>query len=80
MFHFRNCIFSGNNPLGIHNGIDGLIKGEIKPIGWSDVTGWIAEVGFHRFKYFHLIYSKICMLFQFWIFRQEKDPINKYEY
>ncbi|XP_023346270.1 ATP-dependent 6-phosphofructokinase isoform X2 [Eurytemora carolleeae] len=41
----RNCIFSGNNPLGIHNGIDGLIKGEIKPIGWSDVTGWIAEGG-----------------------------------
>ena len=22
----RNCIYSGNNPIGIHNGIDGLIK------------------------------------------------------
>jgi len=41
----RNCIFSGNNPIGIHNGIDGLIKGEVKPIEWSDVTGWISEGG-----------------------------------
>ena len=22
----RNCIYSGNNPIGIHNGVDGLIK------------------------------------------------------
>merc|ERR1719215_2591210 len=35
----RNCIFSGNNPIGIHNGFEGLINGEIKPINWSDVTG-----------------------------------------
>ena len=41
----RNCIFSGNNPIGIHNGIDGLLNDEVKPIEWSDVTGWIAEVG-----------------------------------
>jgi len=41
----RNCIYSGNNPLGIHNGIDGLMSGEVKPIGWSDVTGWVAEGG-----------------------------------
>merc|ERR550517_2238635 len=25
----RNCIYSGNNPIGIHNGVDGLIKGEV---------------------------------------------------
>jgi len=41
----RNVIFSGNNPIGIHNGIDGLINEEIKPISWSDVTGWISEGG-----------------------------------
>ena len=58
--HFRNCIFTGNKPLGIHNGIDGLIKGEIKPIGWSDVTGWIAEVSF-----FIDLYIYISFLFIF---------------
>jgi len=41
----RNCIYSGNNPLGIHNGVDGLMNGEVKPISWSDVTGWVAEGG-----------------------------------
>merc|ERR1719508_470194 len=41
----RNCIYSGNNPMGIHNGVDGLISGEVKPITWSDVTGWVAEGG-----------------------------------
>ena len=41
----RNCIFSGNQPYGIHNGIDGLINDEVRPIEWSDVTGWVVEVG-----------------------------------
>jgi len=41
----RNVIFSGNTPIGIHNGIEGLINDEVKPIGWSDVTGWISEGG-----------------------------------
>jgi len=41
----RNCIYSGNNPLGIYNGIDGLMAGEVKPIGWADVSGWVAEGG-----------------------------------
>merc|ERR1719347_1687916 len=41
----RNVIFSGNTPIGIHNGIEGLINDEIRPIGWSDVTGWISEGG-----------------------------------
>ena len=40
----RNCIFSGNKPYGIHNGIDGLINDEVRPIEWSDVTGWVVEV------------------------------------
>merc|ERR1719228_1167350 len=41
----RNCIFSGNKPIGILNGVEGLVKGEIKEIQWSDVTGWISEGG-----------------------------------
>ena len=40
----RNCIYSGNKPYGIHNGIDGLINDEVRPIQWSDVTGWVVEV------------------------------------
>jgi len=27
----RNCIYSGNNPIGIHNGVDGLMAGEVSP-------------------------------------------------
>jgi len=41
----RNCIYSGNNPLGIKNGVDGLISGEVEAIGWAAVTGWVAEGG-----------------------------------
>jgi len=41
----RNCIYSGNQPFGIHNGIDGLINGEVRPIEWADVAGWIVEGG-----------------------------------
>jgi len=41
----RNCIFSGNNPIAIHNGVDGLINGEVKPIDWKDVSGWVSEGG-----------------------------------
>ena len=40
----RNCIYSGNQPFGIHNGIDGLINDEVEPIEWSQVTGWVVEV------------------------------------
>merc|ERR1719153_89450 len=32
----RNCIYAGNQPLGIHNGIEGLINGEVKSIEWAD--------------------------------------------
>ena len=41
----KNCYYGGHVPLGIHNGIDGLINDEVKQIGWGDVSGWIAEVG-----------------------------------
>jgi len=41
----RNCIHSGAEPYGVHNGIDGLIKGEVAPLSWSSVTGWVVEGG-----------------------------------
>jgi len=41
----RNCIYSGNNPMGIENGLDGLMAGEVKQLQWSDVTGWVSEGG-----------------------------------
>jgi len=41
----RKCIFTGNYPIAIHNGVDGLINGEVKPLTWSGVNGWVAEGG-----------------------------------
>jgi len=41
----RNAISSGDHPYAIHNGIDGLINGEISPLSWADVTGWVVEGG-----------------------------------
>ena len=32
-------LYLGNNPIGIHNGVDGLINDEVRPIKWSDTTG-----------------------------------------
>jgi len=41
----RNCLISGNHPIGIHNGIDGLLNSEVAAMSWSDVTGWVSEGG-----------------------------------
>ncbi|KAM3967551.1 ATP-dependent 6-phosphofructokinase isoform 2-T2 [Aphomia sociella] len=41
----RNCIYRGDNVLGIHDGIEGLISGNIVKMDWSDVTGWVAQGG-----------------------------------
>ncbi|XP_074028155.1 ATP-dependent 6-phosphofructokinase isoform X1 [Leptinotarsa decemlineata] len=41
----RNSIFRGDSVLGIHDGIEGLIAGNIKNMGWSDVTGWVSHGG-----------------------------------
>lgn len=30
----RNCIYRGDTVLGIHDGVEGLIAGNIKPMGW----------------------------------------------
>ncbi|KAJ8980022.1 hypothetical protein NQ317_019708 [Molorchus minor] len=41
----RNCIYRGDTVMGIHDGIDGLIAGNIKEMKWSDVTGWVCTGG-----------------------------------
>ncbi|XP_052758115.1 ATP-dependent 6-phosphofructokinase isoform X1 [Galleria mellonella] len=41
----RNCIYRGDTVLGIHDGIEGLVSGNIVKMEWSDVTGWVAQGG-----------------------------------
>jgi len=41
----RNVIYRGDKVLGIHEGVDGLINGEVKPITWTEVSGWTREGG-----------------------------------
>uniref|UniRef100_A0A1Q3FMX3 ATP-dependent 6-phosphofructokinase n=1 Tax=Culex tarsalis TaxID=7177 RepID=A0A1Q3FMX3_CULTA len=41
----RNCIYRGDTVMGIHDGIEGLISGNIKKMEWSDVTGWVGQGG-----------------------------------
>lgn len=41
----RNCIYRGDTVLGIHDGIEGLIQGNINKMEWSDVTGWVGQGG-----------------------------------
>lgn len=41
----RNCIYRGDTVLGIHDGVEGLIAGNIKKMEWSDVTGWVGQGG-----------------------------------
>lgn len=41
----RNVISRGEIVLGIHEGIDGLIEGQVSPIPWSEVAGWVNQGG-----------------------------------
>ncbi|XP_039752376.1 ATP-dependent 6-phosphofructokinase isoform X3 [Pararge aegeria] len=41
----RNCIYRGDTILGIHDGVEGFISGNIVKMEWSDVTGWVAQGG-----------------------------------
>ncbi|CAG4964875.1 unnamed protein product [Colias eurytheme] len=41
----RNCIYRGDTVLGIHDGVEGFISGNIVKMEWSDVTGWVAQGG-----------------------------------
>ena len=41
----RNCIISGHYPYGIHNGVEGLVSGDIDPLSWESVNGWAPAGG-----------------------------------
>ncbi|XP_027200461.1 ATP-dependent 6-phosphofructokinase isoform X1 [Dermatophagoides pteronyssinus] len=41
----RNVIFRGDTVLAIHDGFDGLVDGDIRPITWSEVRGWVGQGG-----------------------------------
>ncbi|GLV45890.1 Phosphofructokinase [Carabus blaptoides fortunei] len=41
----RNCIYRGDTVYGIQDGIEGLIAGNFKNMGWADVTGWVGQGG-----------------------------------
>lgn len=41
----RNCLFRGDTVYGIHDGIEGLIHGNIHCMEWSDVNGWVGQGG-----------------------------------
>ncbi|XP_044734750.1 ATP-dependent 6-phosphofructokinase [Chrysoperla carnea] len=41
----RNGILLGGTVYGIHDGIDGLIAGNIKKLDWGDVIGWVPQGG-----------------------------------
>lgn len=41
----RNCLYRGVTVLGIHDGIEGLVAGNITKMAWSDVTGWVSLGG-----------------------------------
>ncbi|XP_050517978.1 ATP-dependent 6-phosphofructokinase isoform X2 [Diabrotica virgifera virgifera] len=41
----RNCIYRGDTVIGIHDGWEGLLAGNVKKMAWSDVTGWVGQGG-----------------------------------
>ncbi|XP_013772236.1 ATP-dependent 6-phosphofructokinase-like isoform X2 [Limulus polyphemus] len=41
----RNCLYRGDVVYGIHDGIEGLIEGNVQTMGWSDVNGLVGQGG-----------------------------------
>uniref|UniRef100_A0A8D8UX71 ATP-dependent 6-phosphofructokinase n=1 Tax=Cacopsylla melanoneura TaxID=428564 RepID=A0A8D8UX71_9HEMI len=41
----RNCIYRGDTVIGIHDGVEGLVAGNVQIMQWSDVTGWVGQGG-----------------------------------
>lgn len=39
----RNCIYRGDNVFGIHDGIEGLMAGNIKRMDWWVRSTWFGE-------------------------------------
>jgi 6-phosphofructokinase 1 len=41
----RNCIYRGDIVYGIHDGVEGLIEGNVQKMTWSEVSGWVGQGG-----------------------------------
>merc|ERR1719150_3478218 len=41
----RNCLNAGHLPLGVRDGVEGLVKGDVTPLSWADVSGWGVQGG-----------------------------------
>lgn len=41
----RNVIYRGDTVLAVHDGFDGLVAGDIHPVTWSEVSGWVGQGG-----------------------------------
>ncbi|XP_031570311.1 ATP-dependent 6-phosphofructokinase, muscle type-like isoform X3 [Actinia tenebrosa] len=41
----RGALYEGHEVLGVKDGIDGLLAGQVQKIGWLDVDGWSDEGG-----------------------------------
>jgi len=41
----RNVIYRGDTVLAVYDGFDGLISGDIHPVTWSEVSGWVGQGG-----------------------------------
>ncbi|XP_060930595.1 phosphofructokinase, muscle a [Limanda limanda] len=41
----RMGIIQGHNMLAVHDGFDGLAEGQIEPLTWTSVSGWIGKGG-----------------------------------
>ena len=41
----RNCLNAGHWPLGVRDGVEGLARGDVMELSWSDVSGWVVQGG-----------------------------------
>lgn len=45
MMYVRQCIVRGDKVIAMHNGIEGLVEGDVSEISWSEVNGWVGQGG-----------------------------------
>ena len=48
----RTCLSGGHTPIGIHSGVEGLVKGDMQEMKWGDVNGWVSQGGALLGEYF----------------------------
>ena len=41
----RNCLNGGHQALGVRDGVEGLVRGDVSPLSWSEVSGWVVQGG-----------------------------------